>query len=56
MNESRSRLLPLRRWQQWVLGLAVAFVAAAITVAHLFDEPLRRRIEAGINESLKGYG
>ena len=55
MSESRSRWLPARRWQRWVLGIAVVLIAVAVGLAHLLDEPLRRRIEAGINKSLKGY-
>jgi hypothetical protein len=49
------RWLPARRWQRWVLGIFLVLVAGAVVVSDLLDEPLRRRIEAGINRSLKGY-
>jgi hypothetical protein len=60
-------MLPRQRWisrplfpraprlRRWLLGIAVVLAAAAFAAAHLLDEPLRRRIEAGINRSLKGY-
>ena len=50
-----SRRFPERRWQRWALAVATALVVAAFVVSHLLDEPLRRRIEAGINRSLEGY-
>jgi hypothetical protein len=49
------RWLPLRRWQRWALGIVVVLILLAVAAANLLDEPLRRRIEAGINKSLKGY-
>jgi len=52
---STSRWLPARRWQRWALAIVVVLAVLAFAVAHLLDEPLRRRIEAGINRSLKGY-
>jgi hypothetical protein len=51
----KARWLPARRWQRWVLGVLIVLGAVSIAMAHLLDEPLRRRIEAGINRSLKGY-
>src|SRR5688572_16036953 len=50
-----SRRLLSRSSQRWVLGVTTVLVIAAIIVSHLLDEPLRRRIEAGINRSLDGY-
>jgi hypothetical protein len=55
MGESSSRWVPARRWQRWMLGIAIVLIAVAVGLAHLLDETLRRRIEAGINRSLKGY-
>ena len=52
---STSRRLLSRRSQPWALGIITVLVIAAIIVSHLLDEPLRRRIEAGINRSLDGY-
>jgi hypothetical protein len=52
---SRSRWLPSQRWQRWVLGIAAVLVLLAFAFARLLDEPLRRRVEAGVNRSLKGY-
>ena len=52
---AKSRWLPAGGWQRWVLGFVVVLTVVAVVVAHLLEEPLRRRIEAGINRSLKGY-
>jgi hypothetical protein len=46
---------PRTRWRQVLLVLAVLVVAFSFVVAFFLEEPLRRRIEAGVNESLKGY-
>jgi len=47
--------LPERRWVRVVLGVAVVLFVIAIVVSFFLDEPLRRRIEGGMNASLKGY-
>jgi hypothetical protein len=52
---SASRWLPARRWQRWALGTLAVIAILAVAVSYLLDEPLRRRIEAGINRSLRGY-
>ena len=45
----------MRRIWWWVLG-AIALLVVVVLVGPLFvNEPLRRRIESGMNASLKGY-
>jgi hypothetical protein len=47
--------LPERRWVRVVLGVAAVLFVIAIVVSFFLDEPLRRKIEGGMNASLKGY-
>jgi hypothetical protein len=46
---------PRTRWRQVLLVLSVFVVALSFVIAFLLEEPLRRRIEAGVNASLVGY-
>jgi hypothetical protein len=46
---------PRTRWRQVLLVLSVFVVALSLVVAFFLEEPLRRRIEAGVNASLVGY-
>jgi hypothetical protein len=50
-----ARYWPRTRWRQVLLVLAVIIVAFSFVVAFFLEEPLRRRIEAGVNGSLDGY-
>ena len=42
------------RWF-WLVGALGLLILVAVVLAHLIDEPLRRRTEAEINAALKGY-
>ena len=39
----------------WLLGIIALFLVIAIVAAFFIDEPLRRRMEANLNTTLKGY-
>src|SRR5258708_8944052 len=58
MAETRSKR-QLKRWQRWgLMGLGagvVVLIAGALVVSHFFDEPLRRELEAKLNQRLRGY-
>ena len=45
-----------RRWA-WLIGLPVALllVVAIAVFGHFIDEPMRRRLEATLNQQMKGY-
>ena len=43
------------RWIVWAAGAATLLLLLVVVVARLMDEPLRRRVEAGMNAALKGY-
>jgi hypothetical protein len=44
-----------RRHWPWVAGALALFVLFVLFRARLVDEPLRRRVEAGVNAALDGY-
>lgn len=46
---------PRRRRWRWVVGALALLVVLAFLVAALIDEPMRRRVEAGMNAALDGY-
>ena len=43
-----------RRWK-WVAGAVALLAVLLLFRARLIDEPVRRRVEAGMNEALDGY-
>lgn len=43
-----------RRWR-WVAGALVLLLLVVLFRARLVDEPVRRRVEAGVNAALDGY-
>ena len=58
MTARAARKLTLKRWHRvllWIAGLAAAVYAASSWGSHLFDEPLRRELQAKMNQSLHGY-
>jgi len=58
MPEAKSKR-QLQRWQRLgLMGLGagvVVLIAVALVVSHFFDEPLRRNLEAKLNQRLRGY-
>ncbi len=52
---ARRSWAPWRGIFRWLLGAAAVAVVVAIVGSFLLDEPLRRRIEGGMNADLKGY-
>jgi len=53
---ARLAWMPRSRWARWLLGgVAVVVIVVVFTSIFFVDEPLRQRIEAGMNGSLKGY-
>ena len=56
-GETRAAASHRRRRWAWLIGAPVAFVviAAVVLVGHFLDEPLRRRLEVELNQSMKGY-
>ena len=51
----RLRNLPTRRSLFWIAGSILLILILVFIAAFLLDEPLRRKMEADINSSLKGY-
>ncbi len=51
----RLRNLPTRRSLFWIGGSILLVLVLIFIAAFLLDEPLRRKMEADINSSLKGY-
>jgi hypothetical protein len=51
----RFRNLATRKPLLWVVGSVLLVLLLIIVAAFLLDEPLRRRMEANINQGLKGY-
>jgi hypothetical protein len=49
------RNLPTRRSLFWIAGSILLILILVFIAAFLLDEPLRRKMEADINSSLKGY-
>jgi uncharacterized protein involved in outer membrane biogenesis len=45
----------MRPARRWVVGALALIVLLAVIAARWVDEPLRRRIESGMNAALKGY-
>ena len=45
----------MRRVWWWILGAFALLVVVVLVGSRLIDEPLRRRVEAQMNASLKGY-
>ncbi len=45
----------MRRLFYWTAGALVFLLIAILASAHLLDEPLRKKIEADLNQRLKGY-
>jgi len=43
-----------RPWK-WAIGIVVVLAVLAVVVAFFLDEPMRKRIEAKMNASMKGY-
>src|SRR5439155_18974743 len=43
------------RWWHWLVGALALILVVGFAVSRLGNEPLRRRIEAGMNAALKGY-
>ncbi len=43
------------RWRWLILGAIALLLTLAVTASFLVDEPLRERVEAGMNAALKGY-
>ena len=44
-----------RRWRWWAAGAVALLLLLVLFRARLVDEPVRRRVEAGMNEALDGY-
>lgn len=53
--DSRFRNLRTKRSFLWIAGSVSLILILSFVAAYLLDEPLRRKIEADINNSLKGY-
>jgi Domain of Unknown Function (DUF748) len=51
----RFRNLATRKSFLWIAGLVLLILILTIVAAFLLDEPLRRKMEADINNRLKGY-
>jgi len=51
----RFRNLPARRSFLWIGGSVLLILILIFVAAFLLDEPLRRKVEADINNGLKGY-
>ena len=55
-SRANKRPHPWRRRGVIVLGaVLVVVIALALLASHLFDEPLRRDLEAKLNQRLNGY-
>jgi hypothetical protein len=53
--DSRLRKLATRKSFLWILGSVLLILLLSIVAASLLDEPLRRKMEADLNNRLKGY-
>jgi hypothetical protein len=51
----RFRNLARRKSLVWIVGSVSLILILSFVAAHLLDEPLRKKMEAEINNSLKGY-
>ena len=51
----RFRNLARRKSLVWIVGSVSLILILSFVAAHLLDEPLRKKMEADINNSLKGY-
>ena len=51
----RFRNLRTKRSFLWIVGSVSLILILSFVAAHLLDEPLRKKMEAEINNSLKGY-
>src|SRR5262245_27915183 len=51
----RFRNLRMKRLFLWIAGSVSLILILSFVAAYLLDEPLRKKIEADINNSLKGY-
>jgi len=45
----------MRRAWRWIFGAIALLLVLVVVGSRLVDEPLRRRIESGMNAALKGY-
>ena len=45
----------MRRSTIWGGGILLVILVTIFGLAYLIDEPLRRRVESGMNARLKGY-
>ncbi|HWO42420.1 MAG TPA: DUF748 domain-containing protein [Candidatus Eisenbacteria bacterium] len=50
-----TKLAPAGRFVLWTAGVLTALAVILVLAAVFIDEPLRRRVEANINEALEGY-
>jgi hypothetical protein len=44
-----------RRYLGWIVGALALLIVLLVVGVRLVDEPLRRRVESGMNQALKGY-
>jgi len=45
----------MRRNLRWTLGALALLIVVLVVAVRAIDEPLRRRVESGMNQALKGY-